>query len=844
VNAVTKSGTNDFHGTFFEYFRNQNFTNKDFLGVDPTLFRSHQFGAALSGPIVRDKVHFFAAVDRQARQAPVTALSPVTTGIADTILAELDSIIRNVYGVDPGQAGTYSTLQNEWVLFGRLDFNLGSRHRLAIRDSYTALDFTGDRVSSGSSNTYDYSSSGGPLTPKSNSFVVNLFSNLSSNLYNEFRFQAATDKKPRPAAVNYPQVRVSLGGRVIGLGADSIIQFNNLEETTLQFADILTLNRGAHSIQLGTDNIRYDFFNLFFNNGLGTYTFNWGNDRATLDSLAARHASNFTRSVPFSGVSPVAFPDSTPVADYIAWNYSFFLQDKWQVTPRLTVNAGLRLDIPTVTGKPRNNPQLLDSFPQFFLDSAGIARIRGGTGTAADSVTTAREVPAGHNWAPRLGFAYDLFGDRRTVVRGGAGVFYGYTPFVFWSNMFLNTGQDQLNVSCASTTPATIGVVLDTTDSPTNCGPLTPPVANSFFFTQDYKTPHAVKTNFGFDHGITRTLTVGGEITYAKTYDNYTNRDVNYRTNNPLILTGEGGRKVVGTAPGSGGSSARRLDPRFNQVLEHDNRSNSDYVAVIGSLRYRTDAWDVSGSYTYSRNRDDFSRSCCTSTSQYAALEAGTNLNNEIDGNFGYSENDIPHSGTVSVLWRAPYGINVSGIWRTFAGRPFTPQINSSVDANGDGIRGNDRVYIPRDRADISIDGNGGTAGVGTTAQQDSVYRVLDGVINRFDCLATQRGRIAARNTCRNPGRSLLDIKLSRQIATIGGQTLELMADFFNVLNGFNKKWGKATSADATLLRIRGFDAANNRYIYEVQPTFGRKFLEFGAGLAQFQVQFGARYRF
>ncbi|MBI1966925.1 MAG: TonB-dependent receptor, partial [Gemmatimonadetes bacterium] len=758
VNAVTKSGTNDFHGTFFEYYRGDaeflginglGLTKKDFLGLPPSEFRSHQFGAALSGPVIKNKLHFFGAVDRQARQAPIQGLSPTTTGIADTILARLDSIIRNVYNVDPGQTGTFPTIQNEWVLFGRLDWNLSSRHRLAIRDSYTALDFTGDRISVAGS-TRDYSSSGGPLKPKSNSFVVNLFSNLSSSLFNEFRFQHATDKKPRPSAVTYPQVRVVLSGtqgtQNIALGADSIIQFNNLEETTLQFADILTYNKGAHSVQLGTDNTRYDFFNLFFNNGLGTYTFSWGNNRATLDSLAARRASAFTRSVPISGVSPVANPDSIPTADYVAWNYAFFLQDKWQATPRLTVQAGLRLDVPKVNGVPRNNPLLLDSFPQFFLDAAGIARIRGGTGTAADSITTARQVATRYNWAPRVGLVYDVFGDRRTVLRGGAGLFYGYTPFVFWSNMFLNTGRDQLSVACSAAVPAETLAVKNvdlTADAPTSCGAGVQPAANAFFFGQDYKTPYAFKANFGFDHGVTPSLVIGGEFAYAKTYDNYSNRDVNYRTDNPRILTGEGGRIVVGSAPATG-SLVRRIDTRFRQVLIHENESRADYVAVIGSVRYRIGAWDLSGSYTYSRNRDDYSRSCCTSTSQYAAIEAGVNTNNNIRANFGASDNDSPHNVVLSALYRAPFGLNVSGIWRTSSGRPYSPQISSAVDANGDGVTGNDNAYIPRDRADITIDGNAGGAGQGTVAQQDSAYAVLDRTINLHACLRTQRGRIAA----------------------------------------------------------------------------------------------------
>ena len=855
VNAVTKSGTNELHGSFFEYFRNQNLTRDDFLGNPAQDFRSHQFGAALSGPIVRDRVHFFVTVDRQARRAPATAIASNVLGIPDTTLNRLDNIIRTVYAVDPGPRGTVNIEVNEWALFGRVDVNLSDRHRLAIRDNLTILGLAGDRISTGSSNQYDYFSNGGPQTPKVNSFAANLFSNFSPSLYNELRLQYSTDPKPRPPEVTYPQVRVFLGGHFIAFGADSILHFNDLKENTFQIANTATLNRGAHSVQAGFDVLRKSFYNLFFNNGRGTYTFSWATDQATLDSMAAKHASAFTRAVPFSlgtPVSPVQFPDSIPTARYVGWRYSFFVQDKWQPTSRLTLSAGLRLDIPKVRNVPRNNPLLLDSFPQFFVDSAAIARLRGGTASAADSLTTAREVPAGQNWQPRVGFAYDAFGDQRTVVRGGLGSFYGYTPFVYWSNMFLNTGRDQLNVACAATAPAAQSVNLNA-DAPTNCGPLTPPVANAFFFTtrdpvtgalKSFKTPVALKANLGIDHGVTRNFRVGAEVTYAKTWHNYSIRDVNYRSDVTTVLAGEGGRVVVGTAPGVSGSSARRIDPRFNQVLEHDSRSQGDYVALIPSITWSTRRWDVNASYTYSRARDDVSISCCTSTTSYRLVEAGINTNNQLEGDFSYSDNDRPNSFVLSGLWRGPYGINVGALLRGFSGLPFSPTISSSNDANGDGIRGNDRVYVPRNRNDITIDGNGGTAGVGTAAQQDSAYAVLDAIINQNSCLASQRGRIAARNTCRNPARTVLDLRISKEIRTVRGQSVELVADFFNVLNGINNNWGRATSAQTTLLRIRGFDAANNRYIYEVDGKFAQQFLEAGADLAQFQAQFGVRYSF
>jgi len=852
INVVTKSGTNEFHGTAWEYFRSQGMTEVDFVNRQPAEFLSHQFGGSFGGPIIRDKAHFYVTVDRQARNAPFTAAGTSTVSTSNANLQRLDQIIRSVYGVDPGARDQVSIKTNEWVFFGRVDWALNDRHRLVLRDNLTVLDLTGDRVA-----TTDYQSNGGPQTPKANSLVGNLFSNLSPTLFNEFRFQYSTDHKPRPPQVGYSQMRVRLGGQTVAFGADSILHYNNLEANTLEFADNLTYIRGPHTFQTGVEVLHRDYFNLFFNNGRGTYTFNWGNDTRTLDSLAARHASAFTRAIPVDSVS-------IPVADYTSLRYALFVQDKWQVNPRLFVNAGVRLDVPRVSGIPRNNPRLLDSFPQYF-PAAG-----------ADSLTTGLAVPTQFNLQPRLGLTYDLFGDRRTVVRAGAGLFHGEAPFVYWSNMFLNTGRDQLNVVCDSTTAAAQNVTLNDTDvfdqvAPLGCGAASVPAANSFFFTQrdpvtgaekSFRSPRTWKFNFGFDHAVTNQFSLGGEFIMAETRNNYSIRDINYRSNVTAVLTGEGGRPVIGTAPATG-SNVRRIDPRFIQVLEHDNRSTGDYLAAVGSVRWRSERLDLSAAYTYSRARDDVSVSCCTSTTTYNLVEAGLNTNNQLDGNFGASDNDRPHKVSLSGTWRAPGAFQLSLIWQTYSGLPFTPKITSDADANGDGIRGNDRAYIPRNRQDISIDGNGGGAGFGSAFQQDSTYAVLDGYIRDNQCLATQRGRIAERNSCRSDGRSLVDIKILKEIALPrAGHRIELTLDIFNVLNGVDhmladisdrfdgiinwdlKGWGNVTTRRNSLMRIRGFDPTNNRYVYEIRSDFGREDNESAFILSQFQLQLGARYRF
>src|SRR5256886_8735327 len=199
-------------------------------------------------------------------------------------------------------------------------------------------------------------------------------------------------------------------------------------------------------------------------------------------------------------------------------------------------------------------------------------------------------------------------------------------------------------------------------------------------------------------------------------------------------------------------------------------------------------------------------------------------------------------SGSVN----APFGARFSLIYNGLSGTPFSYVI--SGDANADGVSGNDLVYVPRNRADIGMDGNGSAAGFGSAAQQDSVYGRLDAYINNEPCLRDNRGRLVPRNSCRNPWQNLLNARLSWAIPTVSGHTLEITADMLNVLNFINSGWGLLRQTgngfeEQNLIQQNGYDAANGRGIYALSiPT--KNAVTVNSIGSRWVFQLGTRYTF
>jgi hypothetical protein len=261
-------------------------------------------------------------------------------------------------------------------------------------------------------------------------------------------------------------------------------------------------------------------------------------------------------------------------------------------------------------------------------------------------------------------------------------------------------------------------------------------------------------------------------------------------------------------------------------------------VQGIASLTGRVARALVTAAYTYDRTRDNGSVSCCIAGADVFNATRAVGDPNDFSRQEGPASFNRTHTFVFSPTIDLPLGFSVSGIYRAFSGVPWTPRF--SADVNGDGAV-NDRLYVPTD-AEVDALSLFGTAQVQTDARA-----LLRQKIAGDECLSTRRGQFVGRNVCRNPWQNVLDARVAKRFQTVRGQAFEVAADFFNVLNGLNRDWGRrleVSANDQALLIPRTFDPTTLKYSYGVNATYGTATPSQLTLTQQFQMQLGVRYSF
>ncbi|NUR32428.1 MAG: TonB-dependent receptor [Gemmatimonadaceae bacterium] len=851
VNAVTKSGTNTFAGSIFDYERGDKrfglkLTGNDFLGRRPRNYMRQQYGGSVGGPIIKDRLHFFLALDRQVGNEPKPVLQTGTdaasiraSGINPDTLAKLINIARTTYGYDLAQEiGPFKQNIDESAVFGRVDWQINDRHTLTVRDNYLNFQQTNDRLTI-SPSTNETTSNAGPYKEKTNSAVVALTSVLSPRFSNELRAQLANDRKPRPSNPSVtggaiPQVRV--GGLVANpgdggsnvttavlFGSDPVLHANNLEQDTYELIDNLRYTRENHTIKVGTDLNKVHVFNDFFFNGLGSFSFN------NLADFQNRVPASFTRALPFTPTS------GNPVARFNVYEAAVYAQDEWQVTPKLFLTYGLRYDVSSFPDKPTPNPRL----------ASGILAIKNDIQPADRN-----------NLAPRVGFTYDPSADGRQVFRGGSGIFYGRAPYVLYGNTLSNTGLTQLDLNCqgaAAPQPNLPAYGADQSTIPTTCvggGAAAASKASPVVFANDFQQTQAWKTNLAYDRLIAAGWRLTLEGVYTRTTNDYVVQDVNLDATPRFTI--EGGIPVFQTAasiPTTGTNAGRtniafsRRDANFYIVFVQSSkgeaRSAQGIVQVQGATRWVA----MLASYTYDHTRDFNSSSCCIAGGDLFNSGRTAGNPNDFASQYARANYARTHSVVISPSVTLPYGVLLSGIYRGFSGLPWTPTYGT--DVNGDGVA-NDRLYVPT-TAEITGPGSGyvffhaPAQGLDSAVQRTQFAQS----IQNNACLSEHQGQIISRNACQNPWQNVLDARIAKRFETTRGQGLELSVDFFNLLNGLKSEWGQRNEVQAVntgALTTRGFNGT--RYIYQYNTNFAKTEPSAFGLSQQFQVQLGARYSF
>ncbi|AMW05510.1 TonB-dependent receptor [Gemmatimonas phototrophica] len=805
VNAVTQSGTNEFRGSAFVYYRDQQM-GRDTAFLRNAPFLRRQLGFTLGGPIITNKLRFFASVETSQQNSPASgpffdASSPTglinsPTPTARITQAQIDSFTTKLasYNIAAGSPGIQ---QNENPLlntFVRLDYQFNDKHRLVLRNIYndqTAFDF------SRSLGTFSFTSNAFERTEKSNQVVAQVFSNFSNGFSNEFTLGLTNTRFKRDPEVTSPMITVqNIGGRGSGIsfraGTENNSQGNELREDLYEIQNNFTMPLGNHLVSIGTRNEIYKVYNAFLQNSYGNYTF---------DSLSVFAAGGRANS--FLGSGSLG---GDVAAQFTAAQLGAYIQDQWTVTPRLTVTYGLRVDAPVFFDNPSFAPRVEDAF---------------GYNTS--------DLPSGNlQWSPRVGFNWDATGDQQNQLRGGAGLFQGIPAYVWMSNQFQNTGVGLAQISCGGGVTTNNGVAPDFNPEPVApraCGQRPNGSAgrsldNATAFGNvnvadpSLKFPQLLRATLGYDRKLPGNVVATLEGLYSKSINNffYTNENIS----NSSRIDAQG-RTVFSPIQASGQPAITRPQPAFDNVLLLQNQSKDYSYSMTGQLRKRFDGGFEGGvAYTYSKSYavSDLTSSVALSNWQFGRVYSGE----QNDKPLNTSLFDQPHRLLINGTYTAPWKSNQTSISFYFSrqsGTPYAFTYGGAAgrgDMNGDGSNANDPIYIPTGLGDTKqrFVNRGSGSSLVTAATQEQQF---DAFINANSCLSKQRGQIMEPTSCRNPMFDRFDVTLEQQLPSAAGERVTMRLDIFNFANLLNRSWGKVRSAsgfgNATLLEVQSMTSAD-----------------------------------
>ena len=680
VNTVTRSGTNDLHGTAFWFFRNQDFNARDpFAATNPDESR-HQFGASLGSHIIRDKLFYFFNYEGMRRDFPLIAS---ITSPGNPLFDTTGVLKPNVCGAPATpeqcntaisflnrQFGTVPRTVNQDLGFGKLDW------RPSQRNSFSASLNVLRWVSPNGLQTAAVLNQGSGVGNNANSSVRSKSGRFTwtgvpaSTMVNEFRFGWFADKQ-----FDYPSNALSIPGigflgiSITGqtsLGTATDYPRTNPSENRYEFADSLTWTVGRHSLKIGAGILRTeDYTNLLFNR-TGTYLF------PTFSAFAADFSGNTTGAKDWTTFTQTI---GNPVVDFYIKDYSGFVQDYFKVTPRLTLNLGFRYDYSALPQPSLSNP---------------------------DYPATGHIPSYNKSFAPRLGIAYALDNLGKTVIRAGYGIFYARYPGGILNTFFLGNGQYQKSITLNATNAAdrASGPVFPNV-LPNSAGyePLAGSV-NLNLPAADFRAPYTEQGNVAIERQLTSDLALTVSYLWSRGLHLTSVTDMNIGQPGPVATY-----RINDTSGNQVGSYStpvyvrqNRVDPRYSRVNVVQSTLNSWYNGLAVQLNKRL-SHGLTGSlaYTWSHAIDE-GQGFAGTPNIFASGGPQTYIPGDVRGEKGSSALDVRHRLAIGVVWTPVFSHGTGAFSKYLANNwqlsaiggvqtspPFTPtvQITSAPTPTG-----------------------------------------------------------------------------------------------------------------------------------------------------------------
>lgn len=786
INAVTKSGTNKFNGSVFAYGNNQALVGKvnPLTGLSASYppQKDYQAGFSLGGPIIKNKLFFFVNGEITRKKFPLSAIPG--TGESKIKVEEVERVIATMKRIAPNyDLGSYKDIENETnsnKVLAKINWNISDKHKLVLRHSYT---FGENIDNSRSATSLRFYNNGQYFPSTTNSSGIELSSILSNKLSNKFMLGYTRVRDDRdPLGDPFSAVTINIGdGRQITLGSEYSSVANQLDQDIISIDDDVNFYLGKHTFTVGTHNEIYKFYNIFVQNIYGSYTYK------TLENFESIGTANEVAPT-FYGISYSFDPNDNPsqskgAAEFKAMQLGFYIQDDYQATDNLKVTAGLRFDLPIFNDSPLAN----ETF---------------NTAYSSKGVKTGQLPKTNILYSPRIGFNWDVLGNKSLQLRGGTGIFTGRVPFVWISNQFTNNGQVNGTYSVGNSSsssnpisdPAGIKFVADPSKQKLaeDLGK-TPGRGAINVVSEDFKFPQVFRSNLAIDQKLPFGIIGTIEGIFSKTLNNINFINLNRKIDSTYVFDGTDKRPRFVTG---------RTDSKFEEIIKLEN-TNEGYSYNIMAQLQKEFAFGLNAMVAYSYGQA-FDLNSGTSSVAYSNWRYVNNVNGLNNLELTPS-NFSPGSRFVSLISYKlsgsddRYSTQFSLFYNGQSGQPISYIYDG--DLNNDGTT-NDLIYIPKSDSDIKLVE---TTYGGKTLTVADQWKNLDAFIESDEYLKNNRGSYAKRNGSRIPFSHNFDIRVLQEV-NYKNNKLQFTFDVMNIGNLLNSDWGKIYFASNQQISLIKYD--------------------------------------
>ena len=824
INAITKSGTNTFKGSAYTYFQNQNMRGNSIDGEDLGARAKESktiYGATFGGPIIKNKLFFFANVEVEKQPQQVIKWRARTEGeqpdennyISRTTLSDMQKVsdfLRDKYGYDTGSATNFPADEKNLKLLGRIDWNITNGHKLSVRYNYTkntawnapnanSMDGgSGSRLYNTSRVGYQSMSFANSMYSQDNkvsSVSADLNSRFSDKISNQLLFtytdiedMRGTNSSPFPF-IDILAGKDAEGNQImepyISAGYELFTYNNGVKNKITSVIDNFTYFAGDHKITAGISFEHQLASNAYMRNGTGYYRYS-----SLDDFLNGAAPETFAWTYGYNGVSD-------PKAQVTFNQIGFYAQDEWNIRPNVKLTYGIRFDDLIF-----DNSDLQRNDAIYDLDFGG------------KHIDTGKWPKSRMQISPRVGFVWDVFKDNSLKVRGGTGIFTGRLPLVFFTNMPTNSNMVQNAVVFGTKYENGIAVSHDSRLDQLAGGMITNvdyaikkfglpttienPVAGSKIsgVKDNFKMPQIWKTSLAVDYQLPTSfpLSVTGEFIYNKNINAVTLENINIKDpSNWEHFNGADNRLIY--------PSDYTYVSGKNAVVLTNTSKGHGYTANVTVNAQPVEDLNMMLAYTHTESKEISGLPGSDPVSTWQGMLT-------IDGpNFATVQRSryvVPDKVIAAVNYNLPF--RHKGLLRKTSLNLFYSGYSASGysfaytnDMNGDGIN-NDMMYIPKDDSEIKFKNEADRTAFWNFVDQDSY-------------LKNHKGEYAEAYAARAPWVHRFDLRITEDFSFKAGKTehhFQLSLDFMNIGNMINSKWGVMKNASSSngcrILKYEGMD--------------------------------------